>query len=131
MVLVRRPRMQHMRVSQELDIADLQNHMQRVLQTRVLQHLQRLELRRRQRGDDSRIGEAGERADIVRIPPGPQQPSVKKTLVHTAQCKKRGPILGIHTRVLAALKIHHTRPDVLILTLGGLALAIKIPDWLR
>jgi hypothetical protein len=52
-VLVRRPRMQHMSISKKLDVARLQNHMQRQLRRRLLQDLQRVQLRCTQRRDHS------------------------------------------------------------------------------
>lgn len=54
-ILVRRPRVQHVSISKKLDIARLQNHMQRQPRRRLLESLQRVQLRRAQRGDH-RVG---------------------------------------------------------------------------
>jgi len=68
-VLVSRPRVQHMSISKKLDITRLQNHMQRQLRRRLLQDLQRVQLRCAQRRDNSvRAGVVSpERGDVVGI----------------------------------------------------------------
>lgn len=68
-ILVRRPGMQHMSVSKKLDVARLQNHMQRQPRRRLLESLQRVQLRRAQRGDH-RVGTrivSSERGDVVGV----------------------------------------------------------------
>jgi hypothetical protein len=68
MIRVRSARMQNMRIRKELNIPNIQNHMQRQPHTSLLKNLQRLKLFLAQRGDDTRVAEAAERADVVGIP---------------------------------------------------------------
>lgn len=60
--------MQNMRVSQELDIADIQDHVKRESVTGILEDLDSVELGIAERGNDARVGETGQRADVVRVP---------------------------------------------------------------
>lgn len=107
MIRIRRPRMQHMRVGQELNIPNIQHHVQTQPGTGILQHLQRLELRLRERGDDACVREAGERAHVVRVP------------------------FCVDAAVRAALEVDDAGADVLFLACAGLAFAVEVPDWLR
>jgi len=68
-VLISSPRMQHVPISQQLDIARLQNHMQRQLRRRVLQHAQSVELLLAQRRDGGvwTAVEARERGEVVGV----------------------------------------------------------------
>jgi hypothetical protein len=89
-----------------LDIAELKNHVQADFHASVLQDLEGIELLRRQRGDLARVREALERLDEV------------------------GVCLGEDAWVVARLEVEKGDADVLLLAEGGLALAVKVPDWL-
>jgi hypothetical protein len=71
----------------------------------LLKDLKGFKLGRRERRDESRVREAGERADIVRVP------------------------LCVDAGVLAALEIDDAGTDVFLLALGRLALAVEVPYW--
>lgn len=70
MVLIRGARMQDMRIRQKLNIAYVQHHMQREPVAGLLKHPNRVQLGGRERRDDARVGEAGQRADVVGVPSG-------------------------------------------------------------
>lgn len=67
-ILIRRPRMQHMRIRQELSIPNIQNHMQSQPHARVFQHLRRLFLLLRQSRNDTFIRKPRQTLDVVWIP---------------------------------------------------------------
>lgn len=92
-----------MRITQELDIANLQNHMQRQTLARLLQHRQRMPLRLAQPRNDALVAKPRQALDKVRIP------------------------LAVHTSLAPRLEEEHTRLDPLLLALAHLALAIKVP----
>jgi hypothetical protein len=68
MIRVRRPTMQHVRVCEELDIADFENHMQRQAHARIFKHLSGFHLRGRKRRDLANVAVAGEGFDVVGVP---------------------------------------------------------------
>ena len=68
MVLVGRTRVKHMRVSQELNVTDLEDHVEREFHAGIFEDLDSLVLSGREGWDDSRVGEAGERADVIGVP---------------------------------------------------------------
>lgn len=68
MVLVLGSSMQNMLVTQKLDIANLQNHMQPQAMARLLQHLRSLDLLLAQLWDATDVHEAVQGLDVVRIP---------------------------------------------------------------
>lgn len=75
----------------------------------AFQGFQRVDLGRRKRGDDTRIGEASQRADVIGIP------------------------LAVHALFLALLgrlEIEDTRADVLVLAVRRLAFAVEVPHRL-
>ena len=95
-----------MRVAQELDIAHLQNHMQRQPLARLLEDLHSPQLLLAERGDQALITEPREGLDIVRVP------------------------LAVQPALAAVLNVHNRLADPLLLALAHLALAIKVPDGL-
>lgn len=116
--------MQDMRVRQELDIADIQDHVQRKSVAGILEDLDSVELGIAQWGDDARVGETGQRADVVRVPSG-------RTMSVYVLCEiGLWLLLGVYTAVLAALEVHDASPDELFLAFACLALSVEIPDWL-
>lgn len=105
-ILIRRPRMQHMPVSKKLNITRLQNHMQRQPRRRLLQHLQRVQLRLTQRRDHrvrTRIV-AAEGCDVVGIDLVPYPVTVALGVQYA----------GLVPRVLA---------------LADFAFAVEVPVW--
>lgn len=99
--------MQHMRITQELNIANLKDHVQRQLLARLLQHRQRMDLRLAQRGDDPLVAEPGQALDKVRVP------------------------LAVHTSLATRLKEKNRRLDPLLLALADLPFTVKVPHGLR
>ena len=103
-ILVRRPRMQHVSVRKKLDIARLQDHVQRQRCRRLIEDLQRVQLRLAQRVDH-------------RVRPR----------VVSAQ---RGDVVGIEFEphaVAVALGVQHAGHVPRILALADLALAVEVP----
>lgn len=68
MVFVRRASVKNMRVRQELDVAHFQDHVQSESVAGIFEDLHGLQLGGGKRGDDTRVGEASQRADVVRVP---------------------------------------------------------------
>lgn len=104
--LVRSPRVQHVCIAQELDIAHLQDHVQRQLLARLLQHGQGVDLRLAQGRDDALVAEPGQAADEVRVP------------------------LAVDAALAAGLEEEDGRLDPLLLALADLPLAVKVPHGL-
>lgn len=104
--LVRRPGVQYVRITQELNIAHLQHHVQRQLLARLLKHRQRMDLRLAQRRNNALVTESRQALDKVRVP------------------------LAVHTSLAARLQKEDGRLDPLVLALADLALAVKVPDGL-
>ena len=105
-ILVRSPRMQHVTVRKKLNIARLQDHMQRQPRRRLLEGLQRVRLRRAQRWDH-RAGTrivACERGDVVGVEFEPHALAV-------------------------ALGVQYARDVPRVLAGAGLALAVEVPVW--
>lgn len=105
MIRISSPGMQDMRISQELNITNIQNHMQRETVARLLQHLQSFLLGVRERRDDACVGEAGERADVVGVP------------------------FCVNAALVAAFEVDDACADIFVFALAGLAFAIEVPDW--
>jgi hypothetical protein len=106
-ILVRRAGVEDVRSGvEELDIAELKNHVQANFHASILQDLKGIELLRRQRGNFAGVREALERLDEV------------------------GVRFGEDAWVVARLEVEKGHTDVLLLAEGGLALAVKVPDWL-
>ena len=93
-------------IAQELDIANLKNHMQRQPLARLLENLHCPQLFLAQRRNQPLVAEASQRLDIVRIP------------------------LAVKPSFAAVLQIHNRLTDPLLLALRHLALAVKVPDGL-
>lgn len=127
-VLVRRARVQDVVVRQELDISNIEDHMQRQAQTRRLEHLSGVELRRRKRRDEPCVGEAREGADVVGIP---SDEVLVKHIYSPKDFWKRWDSLRIHPPALPPLQIKHTRANPILLTDTLLPLSIKVPNRLR
>jgi hypothetical protein len=70
MISVRSAGVQDMRIGQELDIANIENHVQRETLAGFFKNLQGLVLCWGQRGDDSCVTEAAEGTDVVWVPSG-------------------------------------------------------------
>ncbi len=68
MIRVRRPRVKHVFVGQELNIADIEDHVQRQPVARLLEDVGGFELGGAKGRDDAFVGEAGEGADVVGVP---------------------------------------------------------------
>lgn len=66
---VRRAGVQDVRVGQELDVADVEDHVQREAVAGGLEDLEGLQLGGGQGWDDALVGEAGQGADVVGVPP--------------------------------------------------------------
>lgn len=94
-------------VGDELDVADLEDHVQLDARADVLQRFQRVHLLRRQRRDDARVREPRQAAHVVRVPFAVQ-----------ALCL---PVLG-------RLEVEDARADVRFLALADLAFAVEVPD---
>lgn len=92
-----------MRITQELNIAHLQDHMQRKPLARLLQHRQRMPLRLAQRRNHARVTKARQALDEIRIP------------------------LAVHAALPTRLQKEHARLDPRLLAIADLALAIKVP----
>ncbi|CAG9941768.1 unnamed protein product [Clonostachys rosea f. rosea IK726] len=95
-----------MRVAHELDVAHLQNHVQGQPLARILEHLHRSLLRVAQRRHEPLVREPRQRAHVVRIP------------------------LAVHAPLPAVLDVEHRLAHPLVLPLGRLALAVKVPHRL-
>lgn len=107
-IFIRRARVKDMGSRmQELDIAQLKHHMQTKPHARILQHLQRLQLLRRQWRDLPDIREALERLDEVGI-----------------GLREDARVVG------AGLEVEERLAHVLVFAEGGLAFAVVVPDGL-
>ncbi|CAH0055720.1 unnamed protein product [Clonostachys solani] len=95
-----------MRVAHELDVAHLEDHVQGQPLARILQDLHRVPLRVAQRRHEPPVREPGERAHVVRIP------------------------LAVHAPLPAVLDVEDGLAHPLVLALGRLALAVKVPHGL-
>lgn len=60
--------MQDVRVGDELDVADIEDHVEGEALAGLLEDFDGFELLGGERGDDAGVGEARERADVVGIP---------------------------------------------------------------
>jgi hypothetical protein len=68
MIRVSSPAVQDVRVREELDIANLEDHVQRQAHARVFKHLRGFDLCGRQRRDLANVAVAGEGLDVVGVP---------------------------------------------------------------
>lgn len=98
--------MQQMCIAQELDIANLKNHMQCQPLACLLENLHCPQLLLAQCRNQPLVAKASQRLDIVRIP------------------------LAVKPPLAAVLQIHNRLTDPLLLALRHLALAVKVPDGL-
>ena len=105
-VLVRGPCMQDMCIGQELDIANLEDHVQRQLGAGVFQYLGGVLLLFRQGRDESRVAEARQAADEVWI------------------------VLAVYASVRSGFLVKDGRLDPFFLAMRGLAFTVKVPDRL-
>lgn len=96
--------MENMRIRQELDIAHIQNHMQRETVACLLQHLESFLLGVGERWDDACVGEAGEGADVVGVP------------------------FCVDAGVCAAFEVDDACADVFVLAFACFAFAVEVPD---
>ena len=67
-VLVLGARVQHVRVGQELDIPDVEDHVQGEALAGLFEDFEGVELSGGEWRDDARVGEAAEGADVVGVP---------------------------------------------------------------
>lgn len=104
---VSRPGVQEMRVADELDVADLEDHVQRQPLARLLEDSQGPPLGLAQGRDDALVGEARQALDKVRVP------------------------LAVDAALAAGLEVEDAGADPLLLALADLALAVKVPHGLR
>lgn len=58
-----------MRVGDKLDVTDVKDHVECEALAGLLENFDGFELLGGERGDDAGVGEAGERADVVGVPP--------------------------------------------------------------
>lgn len=98
--------MKHVLVAQELDITNLEDHVESETMASILENLCGLLLLWTEGWDDTLVGEARKRLDVVWIP------------------------LGVDTAVLAGLEVEDRSLDVWLLAVRHLALAVEVPDWL-
>lgn len=105
-VLVRSSGVKDVCIGQELNVADLENHVQSKSLAGLLEDGGCMLLLGRKSGDDALVGETLERANVVRIP------------------------LGVKTSVWTRLHVEDGRLDPLFLTNGCLPLAVEVPDRL-
>ena len=132
-VLVRRPRVQDVVVGQELDVADVEDHVEGQPLTGFLQDGGGFFLRSGERRDEAGGGETGEGADVVGVP---SEARVSNSLPRTKTLKNGGRkgrryALRVHPPSLPFLKVKHTRPNPLLLPDARLPFPIKVPDRLR
>jgi len=106
MILILRPGMQHMLITQELDISNLENHMQSQAMARLFQHLRRLQLLWRQRRNDTGVHKPAETLNIVGIP------------------------FAVYAAILTSLEVEDGGLDVGLFADARLAFTVKIPDGL-
>lgn len=102
--------MEHVRVTQELDVAWCEDHVERVCFAHCFQHLHCVLLLHRQRWN-ARVGPA-------------------------VESSQRGDIVGVEPRVDAGLlpvgpvfQVDHTTADPGLLASGDFSLAVKVPVW--
>lgn len=81
-VLVRRAGVQDVVVGQELDVANVKDHVQREALARLFQDRSGVLLGVRERRDEACVGEARQRADVVGVP------SARVSLEHLPACVK-------------------------------------------
>lgn len=86
--------MQDVRVSKELDIADIQDHVQRKSVTGILEDLDSVKLGIAEWGNDAGVRETCQRANVIRVP------SEKKVMLAYVLCENGGLVLAlcIHDR---------------------------------
>lgn len=95
-------------VGHELDIADLEDHVQLDAGADVLERLERVYLLGRQWRDDALVREARQAAHVVRVP------------------------LAVQALLLPGVgrfEVEHAGADVRLLAYTDLALAVEVPDW--
>lgn len=97
-----------MRVGDELNVADLEDHVQRQAHAGLLQHARSFLLRFAEGRDDACIAEAGEGVHVVRVP----------------FAVDAGGGVG------AGFLVEDGLAGVGLLAGGDLALAVEVPDWL-
>lgn len=120
-ILVRRPRMQHMSISKKLDIARLQNHMQRQPRRRLLERLQRVQLRRAQRGYH-RVGTrvvSSERGDVVGVEFEPHALAVALGVQHAGDVPRVLALIKLAFAVEVPVRRCEGFDDVRVLALQG------------
>ena len=98
--------MEDVRVAEELDVADLQDHVQRQPQARVLEDLDGALLDVGERRDQTGLGEAGQRFDVVRVE------------------------FGVHAAVGGGFEVEDGLFGPLLLPHGDFAFAVEVPDRL-
>ena len=84
MILIRRPRVEDMRIAQQLDVARVEDHMQRQLRARIVQNLKRALLLLRQRWNPG-VGtgvEAFQRGHVVGVEFGPDARGARRVVLH-------------------------------------------------
>ena len=94
-------------VGDELDVADVEDHVQLDARADVLQRLERVHLLRRQGRDDAGVREARQAAHVVRVPFA---------------------IEALFFAFLWCLEVEDAGADVRVLALADLALAVEVPD---
>ena len=124
-VLVCSSRVKHVLVTQPLDVADVEDHVQAKPHARIFEDLEGFRLGGRERRDAAGVGEAGQRADVVGIPFAVDS-AIKAGLdVQDLRSDKYVMLSANHPQ----LQMHVLH--VLILTLAHFALAVKVPNRLR
>lgn len=98
--------MEQVSITQELNVSNLQNHVQSLLLAGILKHLQSMKLLLAERRNDTLVGESGQRLDIVGIP------------------------LAVETALATVLYVNNRLANPLLLAIADLALAVKVPDRL-
>lgn len=76
-------------------------------------------LLRRERRNKAFVAEAGQGFDIIWVPPD----CVRNVTDSSSDID----LLGVYARIVAGLKVEHTRSDPLLLALARLSLTIEVP----
>lgn len=119
MIRVRRSRMKHVRVTQKLDVADVEHHVQLQAEAGPFEDLGGFELGGREGGNEACRGEAGEGFDVVRVPFG----------VDSRRCRFAAGADAVASTG-TGFEVEDARPYIRILTLRHLPLAVEVPDRL-
>lgn len=105
MIRISRPRMQNMRISQELNITHFQHHMQAEPVASLLKDLESLVLGIGQGRNDSGVGEAVQGPHVVWVP------------------------LCVDAAVFTALQVDDACANEFFLAFACFAFAVEVPDW--